>query len=84
MSAREKAKERSVAAPGANRTVNTVTRRQQVLQGIFPETFTPGLSSKAGIDEMDLAFIYFFSSAYSASLSYQPIIYSIISHTYSK
>lgn len=60
MSAREKAKGRSVAAPGANSTVNTVTRMQQVLQGIFTETFTPGLSSKAGIDEMDLAFFFFF------------------------
>lgn len=60
MTARERGKGKSVAAPGANVTVNTVTRRHQVSQGTFTEIFTPGLSSKAGIDEMDQDFFFFF------------------------
>lgn len=52
-------KEKSLAAPGANVTANAVTRRFQVLQEAFTETFTPGLSSKGGTDEMDQAFFIF-------------------------
>lgn len=67
--------ENIVAVIWANMTVDTVTRKHQVLQETFIETFAPVFHSKWEINEMDQAHIKF-TPAHLVSFSHQHIDYT--------